>query len=87
MRNKQRIEELEIKNKEFEAREGELEKTVKNILDVVNQLVDQWIDFNRALNDFADKMDKEREEWETEQAAREVNAKTSKSGIWKRPKK
>lgn len=87
MWNKQRIEELEIKNKEFEARVGELEKTVKNILDVVNQLVDQWISFNHALNDFADKMDKEREEWEAEQAAREANVKTSKSGIRKRPKK
>lgn len=87
MRNKQRIEELEIKNKEFEARVGELEKTVKNILDVVNQLVDQWIYFNRSLNDLADKMDKEREEWEAEQAAREANVKTSKSGIRKRPKK
>ena len=87
MWNKQRIEELEIKNKEFEARVGELEKTVKNILDVVNQLVDQWIYFNHALNDFADKMDKECEEWKAEQAAHEANAKTSKSGIRKRPKK
>lgn len=87
MRSKQRIEELEIKNKEIEARVEELEKTVKNILDVVNLLADQWIYFSHALNDFADKMDKEREEWKAEQAAREVNAKTSKSGIWKRPKK